>query len=90
MSGVILMELTLSLMKVVDNVEFNSITFEVEEEEQEREVMQKLNWYQEELDKYYGDDNNGYIFGIDTGEDIIWYKTEEERDKEYNYEKVQS
>jgi len=50
--------------------------------------MQKLNWYQEELDKYYGDDNNGYIFGIDTGEDIVWYKTEEERDKEYNYEKV--
>lgn len=52
--------------------------------------MQKLNWYQEELNKYYGDNNNGYIFGIDIGEDIIWYKTEEERDKEYNYEKVQS
>jgi hypothetical protein len=54
----------------------------------EREIMQKLNWYQEELDKYYGDNNNGYVFGIDTGEDIIWYKTEEERDREYNYEKV--
>ena len=49
--------------------------------------MIKLNWYQEELDKYYNDNNNGFIFGIDTGEDIVWYKTEQERDKEYMKEK---
>ena len=47
--------------------------------------MKKINWYQEELDKYYNDNNNGYVFGIDTEEDIIWYKTEQERDKEYRY-----
>ena len=43
--------------------------------------MEKINWYQEELDKFYGDNNNGYVYGIDTKEDIVWYKTEEERDK---------
>ena len=45
--------------------------------------INKINWYQEELDKFYGDNNNGYVFGIDTGEDIVWYKTEKERDDEY-------
>jgi hypothetical protein len=49
--------------------------------------MKKINWYQEELDKYYNDNNNGYVFGIDTEEDIIWYKTEQERDKEYKLAK---
>ena len=39
--------------------------------------MIKLNWYQEQLDKFYGDNNNGYVYGIDT---------EEERDKEYRKE----
>jgi hypothetical protein len=24
----------------------------------------KVNWYEEELDRFYGHDNNGYIFGI--------------------------
>ena len=43
--------------------------------------MKGINWYQEELDKFYGDNNNGYVYGIDTEEDIVWYKTEEERDK---------
>ena len=41
-----------------------------------------------ELDDYYGDENDGRVFGIYTydGEDVIdvtWYKTEEERDHAY-------
>ena len=59
----------------------------------ERKVMQydkieKVNWYEEELDKFYKHDNNGLVWGIyyydDTGSDIIeveWYKTEKERDE---------
>jgi hypothetical protein len=48
----------------------------------------KVNWYEEELDRFYGHNNKGYIFGIYCydGEDIIdvqWYKSEEERDKAY-------
>ena len=54
-------------------------------------VDKKVNWYEEELDRFYGHDNNGYIFGIYhyEGEDIYWeidaqwYKSEEERDKAY-------
>jgi len=46
--------------------------------------MIKLDWYQEQLDKYYGHDNDGYVFGIDTGEDLLWYKTKEERDIEFD------
>ena len=49
----------------------------------------KVNWYEEELDRFYGHDNKGYVFGIYCydGEDIIdvqWYKSEEERDKAYD------
>ena len=53
---------------------------------------EKVNWYDEELDDYYGDENDGRVFGIYTyeGEDIIsgipidvaWYKSENERDDE--------
>ena len=47
----------------------------------------KVNWYEEELDRFYGHDNEGYVFGIYCydGEDIIdvqWYKSEEEREIE--------
>ena len=54
----------------------------------------KLNWYEEELHKFYttDKDNNGYIHGIALYEkdyiyleemiDIQWYKTEQERNKE--------
>ena len=52
-------------------------------------VDKKVNWYEEELDRFYGHNNNGYVFGIYCydGEDIIdvqWYKSEEERDKAYD------
>jgi hypothetical protein len=48
---------------------------------------EKVNWYDEELDDYYEDENDGRVFGIYTyeGEDIIdvtWYKSENERDDE--------
>ena len=51
-------------------------------------VDKKVNSYEEELDRFYGHNNEGYVFGIYCydGEDIIdvqWYKTEEERDKAY-------
>ena len=51
-------------------------------------VDKKVNWYEEELDRFYGHNNEGYVFGIYCydGEDIIdvqWYKTEEERDIAY-------
>ena len=41
----------------------------------------KVNWYEEELDHFYGHNNEGYVFGIYCydGEDIIdvqWYKSE--------------
>ena len=46
---------------------------------------EKVNWYDEELDDYYEDENDGRVFGIYTyeGEDIIdvtWYKSVNERD----------
>ena len=49
-------------------------------------AKEKVNWYDEELDKFYGDNNKGLVWGIYCyiEEDIIevnWFKTEEERDK---------
>ena len=48
----------------------------------------KVNWYDEELDKFYDTDkdNKGLIWGVYylEGEDVIeanWFKTEDERDK---------
>ena len=47
---------------------------------------EKVNWFDEKLDDYYGHENDGKIFGIYTheGEDIVdvtWYKSENERDE---------
>ena len=47
---------------------------------------EKVNWFDEKLDDYYGHENEGRIFGIYTheGEDIVdvtWYKSENERDE---------
>ena len=48
----------------------------------------KVNWYNEELDKFYDTvkDNKGLIWGVYylENEDVIdveWFKTEDERDK---------
>ena len=48
----------------------------------------KVNWYEEELDDYYGDENDGRVFSIYAYDredviDVTWYKTEEERDHAY-------
>ena len=47
---------------------------------------EKINWFDEKLDDYYGHENDGRIFGLYTheGEDIVdvtWYKSENERDE---------
>ena len=53
----------------------------------------KVNWYDEELDKFYetDKDNNGYVHGIyiyysnePFDYECQWFKTEQERDKEFN------
>jgi uncharacterized protein YfdQ (DUF2303 family) len=60
--------------------------------------MIKVNWYESGLDKVHAisdfnfydkdKDNNGYIYGIyflctkQEFDDVMWYKTEEERDSE--------
>lgn len=47
-----------------------------------------VNWFDEGLDQFYGDNNQGFIFGIYHYEDtddfpieVEWFKTEEERTK---------
>jgi hypothetical protein len=53
----------------------------------------KVNWYEEELDKFYetDKDNNGYVHGIYLyyGDEPFdyecqWFKTKQERDKKFN------
>jgi hypothetical protein len=48
-----------------------------------------VNWFDEELDQYYGDSNNGLVHGIyvyddmdDFPIDVQWFKTEEQARKE--------
>jgi hypothetical protein len=47
-----------------------------------------VNWYDEGLGSFYGDDNNGFIYGVyayddydDMPIDVSWFKTEEIRNK---------
>lgn len=49
-------------------------------------MIKLVNWYDEELDSFYGDDNSGLIYGIyyyededDFPVDVFWFKTEEAR-----------
>ena len=52
--------------------------------------MKKLavNWHNEQLDKFYEDDNDGFIHGIyyldndDQVEEVSWFKTITEQTKE--------
>jgi hypothetical protein len=52
--------------------------------------ISKVNWFNEGLNSFYGDDNNGYIHGIyvrdDCDEiiDVSWFKTENEQQKYMN------
>ncbi len=46
----------------------------------------KTNWYDEGLNKTYGDDNKGFIWGINyiDKDEVIeckWFKTRQERNK---------
>ena len=47
-----------------------------------------VNWYDEELSQFYGDDNDGYIFGVycyedeeDFPVDVQWFNNEDQRNK---------
>jgi len=47
---------------------------------------EKTHWYDEGLHKTYGDNNNGFIWGINyiDNEEVIeceWFKTRQERNK---------
>jgi hypothetical protein len=46
-----------------------------------------VNWLDEGLDDFYGDDNKGFIYGVyayedgdDCPTDVHWFKSEEKRD----------
>jgi hypothetical protein len=53
-------------------------------------MIKFVNWYDEELDKFYNDDNKGYIYGLYYYEDeenfpidVEWFKTESDRVNTY-------
>jgi hypothetical protein len=57
----------------------------------------KVNWFDEKLNDFYEDDNNGLIYGVYSYEDddfpydVAWFKTEEEQQNYLNsfiFEKV--
>ena len=56
--------------------------------------LKKVNWYDEELDKFYDTkkDNDGFIYGIYgyDGENVVdvqWFKSETERNKQADIRK---
>ena len=50
----------------------------------------KVNWHDEKLNDFYGDDNNGFIYGVysydddDFPYDVAWFKTETEQQNYFN------
>ena len=51
-------------------------------------MIREVNWYDEGLDKFYNDDNNGFIYGLyyyDDPEDFPseteWYASESDKTK---------
>jgi hypothetical protein len=76
-----------------DCEERNIVITDVDFENDSSYGMQKVNWYAEELHKFYSEDkdNSGLTHGIYYYDDLIefniceveWYKTEEERDKNF-------
>jgi hypothetical protein len=50
----------------------------------------KVNWFDEGLNEFYGDDNNGLIHGVYSYEDddfpydVAWFKTETEQQNYLN------
>ena len=50
----------------------------------------KVNWHDEKLNDFYGDDNKGLIYGVysydddDFPYDVAWFKTETEQQNYFN------
>lgn len=51
-------------------------------------TIKAVDWFEEGLDKYYGHDNQGFVYGVyyyEDGEDfpteVMWFKSENERDE---------
>ena len=78
-----------------DCEERNIVITEINFEEEYISGMQKVNWFEEELHKFYSEDkdNNGLIHGIYYYDNIHidyanvceveWYETEEERNRKF-------
>ena len=55
-----------------------------------RTASRAVNWFDEELEDFYGDDNNGFIYGVysydddDFPYDVAWFKTETEQQNYLN------
>ena len=50
--------------------------------------VNKIHWKEQELHKYYGHNNQGFVFGIEFQDDqdnyeCKWFKTEKERNEQY-------
>ena len=57
-------------------------------------IARYVNWFDEDLHNFYGDDNQGYTHGVyyymdedDFPTDVEWFKTEEEARKNDNRER---
>lgn len=51
------------------------------------ENCRAVNWFEEGLNNFYGDNNNGLVYGVyyyedeeDFPQEVQWYATEQERD----------
>ncbi len=60
-------------------------------EQYDRELYQDvrtINWFEAELHKFYGDNNNGFIYGIevqnlDSDYECTWFRNRLERDQQF-------
>ena len=80
--------------------ERNIVITEINLEEEYISGMQKVNWFEEELHKFYSEDkdNNGLIHGIYYYDyldidyanvcEVEWYETEEERNRQFETEET--
>ena len=83
-----------------DCEERNIVITEINLEEEYISGMQKVNWFEEELHKFYSEDkdNNGLIQGIYYYDyldidyanvcEVEWYETEEERNRQFETEET--
>ena len=83
-----------------DCEERNIVITEINYEEEYISGMEKMNWFEEELHKFYSEDkdNNGLIHGIYYYDyldidyanvcEVEWYETEEERNRQFETEET--